>query len=58
MVASSLFMTSLQKTFAIAASRDMIPEATLMVYCVLDNGEVLVDTLAFHVDGIRSNGVS
>ena len=53
-----LYMKSKQKTFAIAVSRDMIPDARIVAFCVLNTGEVLADSMSFHVKGIRKNGVS
>ena len=47
-----------QKTFSVALSRDLVPSARIVVYCVLSSGEVLADSLGFFVSGIRSDGVS
>ena len=55
---SSFTMTSRQKTFAVLASRDMIPEATVLVYSVTDSGQVLADSISFHVCGLWRDGVS
>lgn len=54
----SLTMNSRQKTWSFAVSRSMLPEVKVIVYGVLDSGEVLSDSLSLHVNGIRSNGVS
>ena len=48
LLGSSLLMSSTQKTFGIALSRDMAPAARILVYCVV-NGEVLTDSLTFYV---------
>ena len=53
----TLFMKSQQKTFTLATSRDMVPSARILVYGILNGGEVLTDSLSFHVNGIRGNGV-
>ena len=53
----TLYMTHLQRTFAIAVSREMVPNARLLVYGVLRDGEVLADCLSFHVKGVRGKGV-
>ncbi len=46
-------MKSRQKTFSIALSRSMVPNARILVYCVTPDGEVLTDSLNFHVHGFR-----
>lgn len=51
-------MTSRQKTFSISISRDMAPHARIVVYGILNDGEVLTDSIAFYVHGIRNKGVS
>ena len=48
---STLPMTSSQKTFSIAVSRDMVPQAKIIVYGLLESGEILADSLQFHVKG-------
>jgi len=53
---SSLAMTSRQKTFSISLSRDMIPEARIVVWHIF-KGEVIVDSLNFFVNGTRMNEV-
>ena len=58
LLASTTPMTSRQKTFSLALSRDMVPESRMLVYCHLPDGEVLADSLSFHVDGMTSNNVS
>ena len=57
MTVGMLFMSSRQKTFSLALSRDMMPEAKLMVFCLLNDGEMINDVLNFHVKGIRKEGV-
>ena len=58
MLVNTLFMTSTQKTFSVALSREMVPSARILVYCLLSNGEVLADSLNFHVKGVMTEGVS
>ncbi len=50
-------MFSRQKTFSIALSRDMIPEAHIVVWHI-QKGEVIADSLNFFVNGTRINNVS
>lgn len=50
-------MTSNQKTFSIAASREMSPTAKLIVY-FMKNAEVVSDTLNFYVEDTRLMSVS
>ncbi len=54
---SVLQMTSQQKTFSIALSRDMIPEAHIVIWHIY-KGEVIADSLNFFVNGTRLNAVS
>jgi len=49
-----LFMQSQQKTFSLSVSRDMIPEAHLIVW-YLHKGEIVSDSLNFYVNGTRIN---
>ena len=51
-------MKSLQKTFSVALSREMVPNARILVYGIAPDGEILTDALNFFIQGIRSNGVS
>ena len=51
-----LEMTSLQKTFSVALSRDMVPSSRLVAYYII-NGEVVADALNFHVNGTIMNEV-
>ena len=44
-----LSMTSRQKTFSIALSRNLSPEARLVAYCVAD-GTIIADSLTFFVN--------
>ena len=54
----SLTMTlSKQKTFSIALSRDMIPEAHIVVWHIYQD-EVISDSMNFFVNGTRINKVS
>ena len=50
-------MMSLQKTFSMAVSRDMVPNARMLIYAMTEDGEVLTDSINFHVDGIRNKKV-
>ena len=52
-----LEMTSKQKTFAIALSREMIPTARIMVFFIRQPEEVVADVLNFYVDGIAQKKV-
>ena len=56
-LADTLVMQSNQKTFSVAVSRDMVPDARIVVYTLL-SGEVLVDSLSFHVSRGASLEVS
>lgn len=49
-------MQSRQKTFALSVSRDMIPEAHLVVWHIFQ-GEVIADAINFFVNGTRINKV-
>ncbi|ELT90450.1 hypothetical protein CAPTEDRAFT_197471 [Capitella teleta] len=51
---NQLFMNSKQKTFSLAVSRAMVPEARIIVWTLLNNGEMITDSLSFHVDGVRN----
>ncbi|XP_055892053.1 C3 and PZP-like alpha-2-macroglobulin domain-containing protein 8 isoform X3 [Biomphalaria glabrata] len=53
-----LEMTSRQKTFAVALSRDMVPTARLVVYYIRQPEEIVVDVLNFFVNGTRQNLVT
>lgn len=48
---------SKQKTFSIALSRDMIPEAHIVVWHIYQD-EVISDSMNFFVNGTRINKVS
>jgi len=52
---SQLLMQSRQKTFSIALSRDMLPYAHIVVYAIPPSGEVITDSLDFHVDGLSAD---
>ena len=52
----SLEMTTRQKTFSLALSRDMIPEAHIVVWHVYQD-EVIADSMNFFVNGTRINKV-
>ena len=49
-------MYSRQKTFSIGLSRDMIPEAHIVVWHIFKS-EVIADSLNFFVNGTRLNNV-
>lgn len=46
------------KTFAVSLSPEMAPTATIVVYDIAREGEVVADSLTFPVDGISRNNVS
>lgn len=48
-------MRNNQKTFSVAVSKEMIPDSQILVYGLLNEREVLVDSLTFHVDGLRGS---
>ena len=50
-------MFGYQQTFAVATSREMIPEAHIIVWYVYE-AEVISDSLNFFVNGTRLNPVS
>ncbi len=57
LIGNTLRMASKQKTFSVAISREMSPIARVVAYCVWA-GEVVVDSLAFHVYDTRLSTVS
>ena len=54
---STLTMRTLQKTFSLAVSREMSPAARIVCYVTKD-GEILADSLNFHVTDKRLLNVS
>ena len=50
-------MTSNQKTFAVALSREMVPTARIAVFYIRQPEEIVVDVLNFFVDGTGQNQV-
>ena len=54
----SIAMKSTQTTFAIALSRDMVPESKIVVYGLLGKREIIADSLQFHVDGLIEKEVN
>lgn len=54
---NSLEMSSQQKTFSVALSRDMVPSSRIITY-FLYNGEIIADSLNFFVNGSVMNPVS
>ena len=50
-------MTSKQKTFAVALSREMVPTARIVVYFIRHPEEIVTDVLNFFVNGTRQNEV-
>ncbi|GIZ00393.1 CD109 antigen [Caerostris extrusa] len=48
-------MSASIKTFAVSLSPEMAPTSTIVVYSVAREGEVVVDSLTFPVDGISKN---
>ncbi|CAL1532738.1 unnamed protein product [Lymnaea stagnalis] len=57
-IGDQLEMTSRQKTFAIALSREMVPTARLVVYYIRQPEEIVTDVLNFFVNGTRQNLVT
>lgn len=51
-----LEMSSRQKTFSLSISRDMIPQAHVVVWHIYQ-GEVIADSINFFVNGTRMNPV-
>lgn len=56
-IGDELEMTSKQKTFAVALSREMVPTARLVVYYLRQPEEIVTDVLNFFVNGTRQNEV-
>ena len=56
MTGGILQMKAQQKTFSVSLSRDMMPEAHIVVWHVY-KGEVITDSLNFFVNGTRLNKV-
>ncbi|KAL8603129.1 hypothetical protein ACOMHN_059301 [Nucella lapillus] len=56
-IGDELEMTSKQKTFAVALSREMLPTARLIVYYIRQPEEIVTDVLNFFVNGTRQNQV-
>lgn len=57
LIGDELQMKSIQKTFAVALSREMVPNARLVVYFIRQPEEVVMDVLNFFVNGTRQNQV-
>jgi len=57
-MADELEMISRRKTFAVSLSREMVPTARVVVYYISGQPEeIVIDTLTFFVDGLKSNSV-
>ncbi|XP_069113947.1 CD109 antigen-like [Argopecten irradians] len=57
-VGEELEMMSRRKTFSIALSKEMVPTARIVVYYVSGQPEeIVIDTLTFSIDGMKSNQV-
>lgn len=56
-IGDELEMTSKQKTFAVALSREMVPMARIIVYYLRQPEEIVSDVLNFFVNGTRQNQV-
>ena len=56
-MADILRLTSMQQTFSVGVSQSMVPSAHIVVFAVLDNGEIISDALNFHVQGTRKDKV-
>ncbi|PVD21251.1 hypothetical protein C0Q70_19422 [Pomacea canaliculata] len=57
-IGDELEMTSKQKTFAVALSREMVPMARIIVYYLRQPEEIVSDVLNFFVNGTRQNQVT
>ncbi|KAK7498085.1 hypothetical protein BaRGS_00010673, partial [Batillaria attramentaria] len=56
-IGDELEMTSKQKTFAVALSREMVPTARIIVYYIRQPEEIVSDVLNFFVNGTAQNEV-
>ena len=56
-VSDTLQMYSRNKLFSVALSRDMAPSARIVAYFVAPDGQVVVDSLNFHVNGTQLHEV-
>ncbi|KAK7114535.1 CD109 antigen-like [Littorina saxatilis] len=56
-IGDELEMTSKQKTFAVALSREMMPTARLVVYFIRQPEEIVSDVMNFFVNGTGQNEV-
>lgn len=56
-IGDELEMTSRQKTFSVALSRQMVPTARIIVYYIREPEEIVSDVLSFFVNGTRQNQV-
>ncbi|KAL8613871.1 hypothetical protein ACOMHN_032861 [Nucella lapillus] len=56
-IGDELEMTSKQKTFAVALSRQMVPTARIVVYYIHHPEEIVTDVLNFFVNGTRLHEV-
>ncbi len=57
LLVSMLEVFGYQQTFSVATSREMIPEAHIIIWYVYE-GEVISDSLNYFVNGTRLNPVS
>ena len=56
-IGDEIEMTSKQKTFAVALSREMVPTARIVVYYIRNPEEIISDVLNFFVNGTRLHEV-
>ncbi|XP_013420589.1 CD109 antigen isoform X3 [Lingula anatina] len=56
-VADELPMMARQKTFSVALSQNMAPNARIVAYYIRTDGEVVADSLNFHVNGSWQDNV-
>lgn len=54
----TLQMYSRNKLFSVALSREMAPSARIVAYFVAHDGQVVADSLNFHVNGSKLHEVS
>ncbi|XP_059162065.1 LOW QUALITY PROTEIN: C3 and PZP-like alpha-2-macroglobulin domain-containing protein 8 [Physella acuta] len=57
-IGDQIEMTSRQKTFAVSLTREMVPNARLVVYYIRQPEEIVTDVLNFFVNGTRQNVVT
>jgi len=56
-ISDELQMYSRNKLFSVALSRDMAPSARILAYLIAPDGQVVADSLNFHVNGSKLHQV-